>query len=401
MSLRRRAARRCIGTLLLALACSAAQAAAPAAGTVVMLTGAATAAAPAGKIRPLAKDAPVYASDILNTASNSFLNLKFSDGGYILIRPDSRFEVRDFVDISANARAAAAEAAARDACAADLQMHIDACPLGAVMPLREVRFVTATQLAPAALAALARLADALQQQPQIVVEIGVYTADPRSAAVNRGLAADRAAAIKQFLTNRGVAAERLSVQGYGKRSAPGAAHEVELKFLAVAATPSGATDAAVALAPFAARPTQAAEGVAPATEAEPGSHAFFSLLKGGFRAVSGAIGKVKHEDYEVATPVATIGIRGTDYLAVLCDANCAHDPIIDPLLAPDVDARGGVVFGDIGGSIVITSAKGQYVLLPNQYVLVLPDGSFVPLPSVPYFLITDPLPDPQNCGVPG
>lgn len=41
------------------------------------------------------------------------------------------------------------------------------------------------------------------------------------------------------------------------------------------------------------------------------SKSFMSLLKGGFRTVSGAIGKVGAGDYKVTTPVATIGIRGT------------------------------------------------------------------------------------------
>lgn len=44
---------------------------------------------------------------------------------------------------------------------------------------------------------------------------------------------------------------------------------------------------------------------------------FFKLVKGGFRAISGAIGKQNPEDYKVETPLATIGIRGTDYSALL------------------------------------------------------------------------------------
>ena len=43
----------------------------------------------------------------------------------------------------------------------------------------------------------------------------------------------------------------------------------------------------------------------------------YSLLKGGMRTISGVIGKKHKENYEVTTPVATIGIRGTDYEAVL------------------------------------------------------------------------------------
>lgn len=41
--------------------------------------------------------------------------------------------------------------------------------------------------------------------------------------------------------------------------------------------------------------------------------AFMSLVRGGFRTVTGAIGKTSRADYRVSTPVATIGIRGTLY----------------------------------------------------------------------------------------
>lgn len=42
---------------------------------------------------------------------------------------------------------------------------------------------------------------------------------------------------------------------------------------------------------------------------------FFSLVQGGMRTITGAIGKVNKKSYQVRTPVATIGIRGTEYLA--------------------------------------------------------------------------------------
>lgn len=44
---------------------------------------------------------------------------------------------------------------------------------------------------------------------------------------------------------------------------------------------------------------------------------FFSLLQGGMRTITGAIGKVNKQSYKVRTPVATIGIRGTGYRARL------------------------------------------------------------------------------------
>jgi hypothetical protein len=42
---------------------------------------------------------------------------------------------------------------------------------------------------------------------------------------------------------------------------------------------------------------------------------FYSLIKGGLRAVTGLVGKQNKTNYRVATPVATIGIRGTYFLA--------------------------------------------------------------------------------------
>lgn len=42
---------------------------------------------------------------------------------------------------------------------------------------------------------------------------------------------------------------------------------------------------------------------------------FFSLLKGSLRTISGLIGKGRREAYQMNTPTATIGIRGTAYSA--------------------------------------------------------------------------------------
>ena len=50
-----------------------------------------------------------------------------------------------------------------------------------------------------------------------------------------------------------------------------------------------------------------------------GERSFFSLLKGGLRAITGAIGRTNRDTYRVTTPVATIGIRGTGYNAMLSD----------------------------------------------------------------------------------
>jgi hypothetical protein len=49
---------------------------------------------------------------------------------------------------------------------------------------------------------------------------------------------------------------------------------------------------------------------------------FFSLVKGGLRAVTGIIGKHNKSNYQVNTAVATIGIRGTHFTLRLCESDC-------------------------------------------------------------------------------
>jgi hypothetical protein len=50
-------------------------------------------------------------------------------------------------------------------------------------------------------------------------------------------------------------------------------------------------------------------------------NAFMSLLRGGFRAITGFISKRNPQAFRVGTPVATIGIRGTEFDARLCEGN--------------------------------------------------------------------------------
>src|SRR6185437_6714823 len=46
-----------------------------------------------------------------------------------------------------------------------------------------------------------------------------------------------------------------------------------------------------------------------------GDSAIFSLLKGGLRSITGLLGKRNHEKFGLNTPTATIGIRGTIFIA--------------------------------------------------------------------------------------
>lgn len=72
----------------------------------------------------------------------------------------------------------------------------------------------------------------------------------------------------------------------------------------------------------------------------------FGLVKGGLRAVTGAIGHVNKQNYQVNTPVATIGIRGTEFLATMIDNKLI------------------VRVGD--GAIYVVNAAGTIVLYKGQ-----------------------------------
>jgi hypothetical protein len=50
------------------------------------------------------------------------------------------------------------------------------------------------------------------------------------------------------------------------------------------------------------------------------------LLKGGVRVITGFINKQRHNNFKLTTSVASIGIRGTDFTAVLCEQECGKDP---------------------------------------------------------------------------
>ncbi len=84
---------------------------------------------------------------------------------------------------------------------------------------------------------------------------------------------------------------------------------------------------------------------------------FYRLVRGGFRSISGLIGKKNKKNYRVKTPVATIGIRGTDYTAVFCEVNCGD---LGKGLYLNV-AEGGVVLANEGGSLDIDPGNAGFV----------------------------------------
>lgn len=56
--------------------------------------------------------------------------------------------------------------------------------------------------------------------------------------------------------------------------------------------------------------------------------ATLNLVSGGLRVITGAMAKTNPENYKVRTPVALMGVRGTEFSVMLCgDELCAEDEL--------------------------------------------------------------------------
>jgi len=83
--------------------------------------------------------------------------------------------------------------------------------------------------------------------------------------------------------------------------------------------------------------------------------ALFRLLKGGFRAVTGLIGKRGDLDaYRIRAATATIGIRGTDFSARLCANKACTDEAATTAAAP---ARQQVVASPVVGRVMLVQGE--------------------------------------------
>ena len=89
----------------------------------------------------------------------------------------------------------------------------------------------------------------------------------------------------------------------------------------------------------------------------------FSLLRGGFKTLSGLIGKYNKKNYKVKTHLTTIGIRGTNYGVTLCEQNECRDSANGTL-------KDGLYASVIDGEISSENEAGLYVFSNDEYFYV-------------------------------
>jgi len=90
--------------------------------------------------------------------------------------------------------------------------------------------------------------------------------------------------------------------------------------------------------------------------------AFFSLVKGGLRTVTGIIGRSNQQNYNVTTPTSTIGIRGTNFNLVHCDAECTN--------RDGTSARSGTYGGIFDGRINVANQAAERVFGVAEFFYV-------------------------------
>ena len=108
----------------------------------------------------------------------------------------------------------------------------------------------------------------------------------------------------------------------------------------------------------------------------------FTMLKGGFRTITGWIGKRGNKDaYKVVTPTSTIGIRGTQYDTRVCQADCGAlaDGTYIAVRFGSIEtsnALGSLAVG--AGLVAYVSSLHAPIILPRD-----PGIGFTPPPAIP------------------
>lgn len=119
------------------------------------------------------------------------------------------------------------------------------------------------------------------------------------------------------------------------------------------------------------------------------SNILFSLVKGGLRAITGLIGQRNAVAFKLTAPQATIGIRGTEFLAEI--VNPLYVQVVSGTISAS-NAAGAVTFA-AGQTAVVASAT---VLPASIAASALPAGTFSQLVTIPV-----PPPTPAPAPTPG
>lgn len=124
------------------------------------------------------------------------------------------------------------------------------------------------------------------------------------------------------------------------------------------------------------------------------SNMFFSMLKGGLRAITGLISSKHQAAFRLNTPNATIGIRGTDFMVVM--SNQMYGNVISGSISM-TNAAGTAVFS-AGQAAMVASATALPVSISAA---AIPAGTFTQLGAIPVPAPTPAAPGAGSGSAPG
>ena len=108
-----------------------------------------------------------------------------------------------------------------------------------------------------------------------------------------------------------------------------------------------------------------------------GQRGFFFLVRGALRTITGAIGKRDHDDYRMQTPTATVGVRGTEYVAeqTACDPRCAPGPREGLRVSV---TKGRIVIATRGGAVEVGEGESAAANDPDAAPRMIEQGPVLP-----------------------
>jgi hypothetical protein len=111
------------------------------------------------------------------------------------------------------------------------------------------------------------------------------------------------------------------------------------------------------------------------------ANAIFNLVRGGLRMITGLVTSRNRDALKVATPLATIGIRGTEFIAEL--VNPLFIQVVNGVIS--VTNGAGTVLFSIGQTAVVSSSTTLGGLVPMSQVppgvLQMPNYPLTPVPT--------------------
>lgn len=339
-------------------------------GQAAFTRGVVTAANKAGEVRILANTSQVFEGEVVTTAENSFVVIEFNDGTRMSLRPKTVFELDKFNKekvearlhqggLTADTHQSSAETAKQikvhvaetTVDASQAQFSARVCQQDCGTAENDLNVIDKAKAEVVAL--VAELKGSL-----IIVNL---TGLSRKAAVGSPLyegdelsTANKSHAVLVFIDHG-----RVTLQENSRFKIE------ELKFQA--------------------------------DKPEEGS-AVFELFQGGLRALTGAIGEVEKEDYQVKTPVATIGIRGTGY-DLACLGGCITQQSQNDVV-PQLNDENGLFASVWLGAISIDNDSGLMVVPIGEHVNVLDSSSKpVALALLPLALRESSAPRPDRVAI--